>query len=312
MKLALPPILESKLSDFRAQVRSVKLTEALLAALSGLALSYLIIFVADRFTETPLAVRCIICLLGATTAVIGIPLKWYRWVWKQRRLEDAARLLRRTFPRLGDQLLGIVELARGNGLPTGHSDRLVRAAMEQAAEVVRDRDFRNAVPESTHTQWALRTLFIALLCAGAWIYSSDAARNALVRWAMPWKDSERFTFTRLNPLPPRLVVPISEPFSLPLQPSADSLRTRSPPTPVSRANQPFTQPSTRASIPSRSLRKKRPPPFRSPSVIFDAPSKSSPFQGPNSPPSPYDYASPRTSNTPTNQCRKPEEPTCPS
>ena len=28
------------------------------------------------------------------------------------RLEDAARLLRRTFPRLGDQLLGIVELAR--------------------------------------------------------------------------------------------------------------------------------------------------------------------------------------------------------
>jgi hypothetical protein len=225
MKLALPPILESKLSDFRAQVRSVKLTEALLAALSGIALSYLIIFVADRFTETPLAVRCIICLLGATTAVIGIPLKWYRWVWKQRRLEDAARLLRRTFPRLGDQLLGIVELARGNGLPTGHSDRLVRAAMEQAAEVVKDRDFRNAVPESTHTQWALRTLFIALLCAGAWIYSSDAARNALVRWAMPWKDSERFTFTRLNPLPPRLVVPISEPFSLPLQPSADSLRT---------------------------------------------------------------------------------------
>ena len=57
MKLALPPILESKLSDFRAQVRSVKLTEALLAALSGLALSYLITFVADRFTETPLAVR---------------------------------------------------------------------------------------------------------------------------------------------------------------------------------------------------------------------------------------------------------------
>jgi hypothetical protein len=225
MKLALPPILESKLSDFRARVRSVKLTEAFFAALSGLALSYLVIFVADRFTETPLVARCIIFSLGAATAVVGIPLKWYRWVWKQRRLEDAARLLRRTFPRLGDQLLGIVELARGSTLPTGHSDRLVRAAMEQAAEAVKDRNFHDAVPESAHQRWILRALLIAGLCLGAWIYSNDAARNSLARWLMPWNDTERYTFTRINPLPSRLAVPVSEPFSLPLQPSVDSLRT---------------------------------------------------------------------------------------
>lgn len=225
MKLALPPILESKLSDFRARVRSVKLTEAVLAAISGLALSYLVVFVTDRFTETPAIIRGGILLLGATAAIIGIPLKWYRWVWRQRRLEDAARLLRKAFPRLGDQLLGIVELARINSQSANHSERLVQAAMAQAAEAVRDRDFQDAVPDSRHRQWAFRSLAVGLLCAAAALYSSDAARNALSRWLAPWNGTERYTFTRVKPLAQRMAVPISEPFTLPVQPSADSLRT---------------------------------------------------------------------------------------
>ena len=59
----------------------------------------------------------------AATLGIGLPVKWHRWVWRQRRLEDAARLLRRTFPRLGDQLLGIVELAHHEAATGGQSAR---------------------------------------------------------------------------------------------------------------------------------------------------------------------------------------------
>ena len=126
--LPLPPVLSSKLSDFRRRVWLVKLTEGLLAALTGLAVSYLVVLVLDRFMETPPWLRGTLLALGAAVPGIGLPLQWHRWVWRQRRLEDAARLLRWKFPRLGDQLLGIVELAKQDSAVSGRSERLVQAA----------------------------------------------------------------------------------------------------------------------------------------------------------------------------------------
>src|SRR6266478_1906474 len=134
MNTTLPPILETKLADFRRRVWVLKLTEGVLGVVFGVALSYLVVFALDRFIETPQWARVSILLAVAATVGLGLPLKWHRWVWRQRRLEDAARLLRRTFPRLGDQLLGIVELARLESGSAGRSERLVQAAMAQAAE----------------------------------------------------------------------------------------------------------------------------------------------------------------------------------
>ena len=136
MKTALPVILESKLADFRKRVWIVKLTEGLLAAAFGIVFSYILVFALDRVTETPVWLRAGLLIAGAAVLGLGLPLKWHRWVWRQRSLEDAARLLKRTFPRLGDQLLGIVELAHMEAGSAGRSERLVQAAMEQAAEAV--------------------------------------------------------------------------------------------------------------------------------------------------------------------------------
>src|SRR4029078_11432206 len=132
MNTTLPVVLETKLADFRRRVWIVKLAEGLLAALFGLALSYLAVFLLDLFFETPSSVRFAIMICGAAALGLVVPLKWHRWVWRQRRLEDAARLLGRTLPRLGDQLLGIVELARVEHAAIGRSERLVQAAMAQA------------------------------------------------------------------------------------------------------------------------------------------------------------------------------------
>ena len=150
----LPPVLETKLADFRRRVWTVKLAEAILAAFFGIVLSYLMVFALDRVGETPGWLRLTLLSAGAAALGLGVPLKWHRWVWRQRRLEDAARLLRRTFPRLGDQLLSIVELARHDQPAAGRSERLVRAAMEQAADAVKDKDFTNAVPQARHRRWA--------------------------------------------------------------------------------------------------------------------------------------------------------------
>jgi hypothetical protein len=225
MNTPLPPILATKLADFRRRVWVVKLTEGLLAALFGLALSFLLVFTLDRFLETPAWLRLALLIAGAAVLGLGLPLKWHRWVWRQRRLEDAARLLRRTFPRLGDQLLGIVELARVDHAAAGRSERLVEAAMAQAAEAVKDKDFTHAVPEARHRQWGWAAAAACAVAVLAFALVNDAARNAFARWLAPWRAIERYTFARIDPLPARLVVPYAEPFVLPLKLAADTQRT---------------------------------------------------------------------------------------
>jgi hypothetical protein len=225
MNTKLPLILETKLADFRRRVWVVKLTEGLLAALFGIALSYLHVFALDRFFETPAWLRLALLVAAAATLGLGLPLKWHAWVWRQRRLEDAARLLRRTFPRLGDRLLGIVELARADHAAEGRSERLVEAAMAQAADAVKDMDFTHAVPEARHRQWGWAAAGVCAMAALAFALVDEAARNAMLRWLTPWRAVERYTFARIEPLPARLVVPYAEPFALPVKLAADTRRT---------------------------------------------------------------------------------------
>jgi hypothetical protein len=218
----LPPVLSSKLAEFRRRVWVVKLAEGILAALFGLALSYLFVLGLDRFFETPAWLRALFLFAGALVPGLGLPLKWHRWVWRQRRLEDAARLLRHKFPRLGDQLLGIVELAKEDSKLTGRSERLVQAAMAQADEAVKDQDFTHAVPQAKHRQWAWAAVGATAVVTAGFITINDAARNAFVRWIMPWSDTERYTFARVQELPNPLVVPLAESFTLPVNLSADA------------------------------------------------------------------------------------------
>lgn len=221
-QIPLPPVLSSKLSEFRRRVWIVKLAEGILAAVAGLAVSYLLVLGLDRVMETPAWLRGLLLALGAAVPGLGLPLKWHRWVWRQRRLEDAARLLRWKFPRLGDQLLGIVELAKEGSGTTGRSERLVQAAMAQADEAVKEQDFTRAVPKAKHRQWGWAAFGTAALVAGGFIAINEAARNAFVRWIMPWRDTERFTFARIDQLPDPLVVPLAEPFTLPVSLTKDT------------------------------------------------------------------------------------------
>ena len=71
MNTKLPSVLETKLADFRRRVWVVKLAEGLLAALFGIALSYLLVFALDRFFETPGWLRLTLLVAGAATLGLG-------------------------------------------------------------------------------------------------------------------------------------------------------------------------------------------------------------------------------------------------
>lgn len=210
--LPLPPRLRRTLERFRERLWSVKIAEGALAGLLGLGLSYLGVFVLDRLFDTPAWLRISLLAAGFAVPALGLPLLWHRWVWRQRTLADAARYLKRRDPKVGDELLGIVELAHDRR--GGSSPALVEAAMRQIDERVAGRDFTGAVPTRRHRKrlaWSCLVLGVAGLLLAL---VSGAARNALARWVSPWKAVERYTFARLEPVPERLVVPYAEPFPL--------------------------------------------------------------------------------------------------
>ena len=215
-KLNIPSVLQSKLEEFRSRLWSVKMGEGALAGIAGLIISYLFVFILDRFFDTPTWMRWLILFLGAAVPAIGIPLRYHRWVWQKRSLGQIARVLRKRHPRLGDELLGIVDLAR-ESKEKGHSQALVNAAMQQVAEKVKDRDFSDSVPENHYRRWLITNFALGGLTALIVFIVSSAAQNSVARWVTPWRLVERYTFAQLKPVEKEIIVPYAERFDLSTQ-----------------------------------------------------------------------------------------------
>ena len=108
-RLRLPDSLQAQLHEYRRRVWTIKMVEAVAAAAFGVLVAYLLLFCLDRVWDTPGWLRVgLFC--AAAVACANIPWALHRWVWRHRRLEQLARLLARKHPRVGDQLLGIIEL----------------------------------------------------------------------------------------------------------------------------------------------------------------------------------------------------------
>lgn len=212
-KLEIPPVLQSKLEDFRSRLWSVKIGEGALAGIAGLILSFLFVFALDRFIDTPIWVRWMILFLGFSVPAIGIPIRYHRWVWQKRSLGQIAKVLRKRYPRLGDELLGIVDLAKERSAK-GHSQTLITAAMEQVAKKVKDQEFADAVPENHYRKWMYTSIGLGLFAALAVIIVSGAAHSSVARWLTPWRLIERYTFAKLEPVQREMVVPFAEHFDL--------------------------------------------------------------------------------------------------
>src|SRR5215468_8176529 len=96
-RLELPESLRTKMFAFRRRVWAIKLIEACCGAVFGVLTAYLVTFILDRVWDTPPEVRFGIFVAALAVCAI-VPLALHRWIWRQRRLEQLAVLLSRTYP----------------------------------------------------------------------------------------------------------------------------------------------------------------------------------------------------------------------
>jgi hypothetical protein len=212
--LGLPAGLQAQLREFRRRVWTIKSAEAAAAAACVVTLAFLLVFALDRLGDTPRWVR-----LGVWAAAICgcaiVPLQLHRWIWRQRRLEQLARLLTAKLPRLGDQLLGIIELVHSEG-ELARSRALCEAAVRCVARDAEKCNFVAAAPDSRHRAWGSLAIVLAIAAVGLGLVFPAAAANAWARFLSPWGATPRYTFTMFEALPREIVVPHGEPFKVPV------------------------------------------------------------------------------------------------
>ncbi|MHC1766028.1 MAG: hypothetical protein AB9869_17295 [Verrucomicrobiia bacterium] len=212
--VSLPEGLRHQFSALRGRLWRVETATALFLALGALLLSYLALFVSDRFWDTPVWLRVGFLTVGlAAFAFFGFV--WLqRWVFRPRDQRAMAILVQKQYRRLGDRLLGIVELANEKQRPAYFSPALYRAAIGQVANQAREFDFPGAVRDhvAKRSGWVLAGLVILALVPVA--LSPMAAGNSLSRWIMPTADIGRFTLVSIEGLPSEQIVAHGEPFEV--------------------------------------------------------------------------------------------------
>ena len=218
----LPESLRIQLAQFRAHLWRIKVIEATAAGFIGLLVSFLLVYGLDRIWPTPAWARLLLLLCGVSVFAGFAPYWLHKWVWRQRRETQLARLIARKFPGLGDRLLGVIELEHQEANPDTLSPRLREAAMIAVAAETGRRKLDDALPDPKHRRWALAALALATVAALALTLTPRAGLNALQRWLMPLSHTERYTFTRLQDAPTHLQVPFGESFEISLQLASDT------------------------------------------------------------------------------------------
>jgi hypothetical protein len=222
LKTEIPESLRRQLADFRRHLWRVKIFEAVEAGLIGLLVSFLLVYGLDRVWQTPGWARLLI-LAGGMSLFAGFAPYWlHRWVWRQRRETQLARLIAKRYPGLGDRLLGVIELQNQEGSPDSLSPRLREAAMEAVAAETGRRKLDEALPPQRHRRWALAAMLLAAGAGAAFTLTPRAGLNALQRWLLPLSDTQRYTFTRLENPPAYRAVAFGEAFEVNLKLAADS------------------------------------------------------------------------------------------
>jgi hypothetical protein len=187
---------------------------AVTGGVGSLLISYALQFASDRVWDTPQWLRFFFALCGWTGLVIFAWGYGSRWVWGRRSIRELAVIVQRRYRRLGDRLLGIVELADPGARPSNYSAELCSAAIAQVAGEASAFDFQEAATQRRPRQQLMAFIGLSAVLAIVACVAPDAGRNALARWFWPTANIDRYTFVTIDALPDHLVVAQGEPFEI--------------------------------------------------------------------------------------------------
>ncbi|HZM05653.1 MAG TPA: hypothetical protein VFC44_21845, partial [Candidatus Saccharimonadales bacterium] len=172
------------------------------------------LFISDRFWNTPVWLRLAFFLLGLSVAAMAAS-RWARhWVFHRPTDLDLANLVQKKYRRLGDRLLGIVELAREQRHQANFSPALYQAAIRQVAGEASQYDFGRSVNARPAKKIACGAGIAAACWLAILLALPQASWNAFLRWAAPSAGVARYSLVTLEGLPAELIVPSGEPFSV--------------------------------------------------------------------------------------------------
>ena len=214
LSVKLPDGLRRQFDQVERRLWRAETTIAIGVAAGGLMGSFLAMFVSDRVCETPGWARWLFFLAGLAAAG-GAAVFWSRrWVWKRRDIKALADLVQKKYRRLGDRLLGIVELANEEHHFANFSPALYHAAIHQVAEESKEFDFRQSVGMAEAKKVALGAGLAALGVLLIFVALPKASWNALARWALPGSSVPRYALVTVDGLADQLIVAHDEPFEI--------------------------------------------------------------------------------------------------
>lgn len=211
--VTLPESLQRQFTDLRSRLFSLETVFASAAAASAILLSFLVVIISDRLWDTPIWLRAIVFGLSLL-AVFGAVLWWLRkWVVQPPDLRALAVIVQRKYRRLGDRLLGIVELSDEGTRPAYFSPELYRAAISQVTDEAVKYNFPEAANSArTYRQVWTGTVLLALVVIPA-VILPGATWNSFRRWIAPLAQIPRFTLIELAGMPDERIVAHGEKFA---------------------------------------------------------------------------------------------------
>src|SRR5687768_10103884 len=183
--VALPENLERQFTDLRKRLFRLESLFAIGAGASAILLSFLLVIISDRLWDTPKLLRVILFsagFLGAAAALMW----WVRkWVIQPPDLRALAVLVQRKYRRLGDRLLGIVELTNEATRPVYFSPELYRAAIAQVNEEASKYNFSEAANRQASRRQLLTSAGLLLIVLVPAMILPEATWNSFRRWIAP-------------------------------------------------------------------------------------------------------------------------------
>lgn len=212
LSVTLPQGLRRQFAEVQQRLWRVETTVGVASSIFGLAVAVFALFLSDRFWNTPTALRVVFWVAGVIAVLAGFGYWARRWLWQKRTLVDLAIIVQKRYRRLGDRLLGVVELSQEQRHLSNFSPALYHAAIHQVADEARQYDFRESVSARLAEKFGV-CAGVALAC---WLALAavlpQASWNAFARWLVPMAKIPRYTLVGLDGLPRELIVPRGEPF----------------------------------------------------------------------------------------------------